>query len=500
MSEYNNALSKMLESALNASSNGIVITDNTQPDNPIIYCNQSFTDMTGYSINEIIGRNCRFLQKNDRNQEANKILSEAILKGEGSQIDIRNYRKDGSMFWNELTISPVYDQSGAVTHFVGMQNDVSRRKVAEQTLILESKNLEKKILDHTKELQEHEQFLKGIVETIRESLIVLDPDLRIVLVNKHFEHFFKVNAGDLKDEKLDYILDGAWNIPKLIDLLNNILPSNNPFEDFEVEHDFPYIGLKRLLLNASQITLDGTYRNWILLALENISEKYITDQKKEDFIAIASHEIKTPLTVVKGNLQLMQRMLEKGNLEGVEIRLQQSIDSLDNVNSLFVNLLEVSALASGFTQSKNPIKIATVIDMAINGIKKSHKEAEIDVSGNLDLLLLGDKLQLCRVINNILNNAIKYSGQPTVIKLHIGQVGNYAKVSITDFGIGIAKENQERIFDRFYRVPENEHKYLGTGLGLFISKQIVIEHGGNIWVESKVGHGSTFNLTIPLSI
>lgn len=183
MSEYNNALSKMLESALNASSNGIVITDNTQPDNPIIYCNQSFTDMTGYSINEIIGRNCRFLQKNDRNQEANKILSEAILKGEGSQIDIRNYRKDGSMFWNELTISPVYDQSGAVTHFVGMQNDVSRRKVAEQTLILESKNLEKKILDHTKELQEHEQFLKGIVETIRESLIVLDPDLRIVLVN-----------------------------------------------------------------------------------------------------------------------------------------------------------------------------------------------------------------------------------------------------------------------------------------------------------------------------
>ncbi|WP_066757980.1 PAS domain-containing protein [Sphingobacterium populi] len=194
MPEYTKALNKIFGTALDASVDGVVITDNSQPDNPIIYCNQAFSEISGYSINEIIGHNCRFLQGSDRNQKARAVISKALAEGKSCQVDIRNYKKDGTLFWNELSISPVLDEDGNVTHFIGIQNDISRRKEAEYNLLQERENLEKRVRDRTKDLKEHEEFLKGIVETIRESLLVLDPDLNIALVNKHFENFSRSMA------------------------------------------------------------------------------------------------------------------------------------------------------------------------------------------------------------------------------------------------------------------------------------------------------------------
>ncbi len=114
--------------ALNAAGNGILIVDALDPELPIIFSNPAFSRMTGYRNSEVLGRNCRFLQNGDRDQPALKKLRKALKKGDACKVLLRNYRKDGSMFWNELTITPVYDQEQTLTHFIGIQHDATKEK------------------------------------------------------------------------------------------------------------------------------------------------------------------------------------------------------------------------------------------------------------------------------------------------------------------------------------------------------------------------------------
>ncbi|NND79951.1 MAG: PAS domain S-box protein, partial [Maribacter sp.] len=117
--------------ALEAAGNGIVIADATLPDNPIMYVNDAFSQITGYGISEVLGKNCRFLQNGDRDQKAIQIIRTALKEGQPCNVELRNYRKDGALFWNELTITPLYNDQGSLTHFIGVQSDVTERKKAE---------------------------------------------------------------------------------------------------------------------------------------------------------------------------------------------------------------------------------------------------------------------------------------------------------------------------------------------------------------------------------
>jgi PAS domain S-box-containing protein len=125
---------RLLERAVTASTNSIVITDPNQPDDPIVYVNPAFERTTGYASEEVLGRNCRFLQREDRDQPALGKLRAAVYEGRHCTVVLRNYRKDGSLFWNELSIYPVRDEDGRMTNFVGVQNDVTERIRAEEIL------------------------------------------------------------------------------------------------------------------------------------------------------------------------------------------------------------------------------------------------------------------------------------------------------------------------------------------------------------------------------
>ncbi|MBS2005225.1 MAG: PAS domain-containing protein [Cyanobacteria bacterium SZAS LIN-5] len=122
----------LLYRAVESTRNGIVITDPNRPDNPIIYCNPAFAELSGFRIDQVIGRNCRFLQRDDRDQPEIAEIRRAIEEGKPIRTTLRNYRKNGQVFWNELTVSPVHDSSGKIINFVGVQNDVSARKEAER--------------------------------------------------------------------------------------------------------------------------------------------------------------------------------------------------------------------------------------------------------------------------------------------------------------------------------------------------------------------------------
>lgn len=491
---------ELLVKALDASISGIILTDNGQPDNPIIYCNAAFENMTGYCRKEIIGHNCRFLQKEDRNQKERELLREAVAQGKSCIVEIRNYRKNGTLFWNELYMSPVFDDAGQVVYFIGVQNDITRRKKAELELIYYQQEMELKVKERTSLLKESQEYLASIIHTLRESLIVLDPQLRVLDVNEHFLKTFKVSRQETKGRILYELGNGQWDIQRLKDLLENILPSNNPVEEFEVEHEFPYIGKKLMLLNAHRIELEGQFKDQILIAIEDITERRQIERRKDDFLSIASHELRTPLTTIKGYVQLMSRIMPEGASEKFKTAIDKTALHVDRLNNLIAELLDVSRIQTGNIElHKKPFEFDRMIAETVENIQTASKSHTIVIKGQSCSLYNGDESHIIQVINNLLSNAIKYSPDQQDITVYVSRVSDYIKVSVADKGMGISSEEQVRIFDRFYRVSDIQQRFPGMGIGLYICDQIIKNHGGTLWVESEKGKGATFSFTLPLN-
>lgn len=494
----NNNLTIYLQ-ALNSTNCGIIITDNTQRDNPIIYCNKAFETITGYSTDQIIGHNCRFLQAQDRSQEERQQLRESIKKGENCRVEIRNYRKNGNLFWNELFISPVKNEDGVITHFIGVQNDITDKKKAEYELREEKNSVEKKITERTKELTDKEAFLSSIIQTVRESLLVLDTNYRVLSANHHFLSSFKVTLDDTLGKVLFELGNHQWDIDPLKDLLTKILPTNNPVVDYEVEHHFPYIGRKVMLLNAYRIEFEGQYKDRILIAIEDITEKKELDRRKDDFLSVASHELKTPLTTIKGLVQLLQRMAPNGPTEKFIATLDKASVYVDRLNILISELLDTSKIQSGNIElHQEPFEIDKLIRDTVENLSIANSGYTISLSGITKATVNGDELQISQVLNNLISNAIKYSPGSNKIDVHMNIVGNFVKISVTDYGMGIGSEDKMKIFERFFRANDIQKKFPGLGIGLYVSNEIIANHKGTLWVESEVGEGSTFSFTLPI--
>ncbi len=150
---------RVQQRALESAVNGIIITDPNQTDNPVVYVNPASLQITGYAEEEVLGRNCRFLQRDDREQEALEEVRAAIEEERGCTVVLRNFRKDGTPFWNELTISPVRDENGLLTHFVGIQSDITARREAEEALARVNQELEKRVRERTRQLEEAQELL-----------------------------------------------------------------------------------------------------------------------------------------------------------------------------------------------------------------------------------------------------------------------------------------------------------------------------------------------------
>lgn len=489
----------VLIKALEASNTGIVITDNLLPDNPIIYCNPSFERISGYTREEIIGHNCRFLQNQDRNQQARFVIRDAIEAGKDCVVEIRNYTKSGELFYNELYLSAVKDEQGQVTHFIGIQNDVTVRIKAEQALELNFEETEKKVLDRTRMLKESEQYLSSIVETIRESLLVLDRDYTILSANQHFLNTFKVSLIETKGKLLYDLGNGQWDIPELRKMMVEILPTNNPVLDYEVEHDFPHIGNKLMLLNAHRVELEGQYKDRILLAIEDITERKAIEQRKDDFLSIASHELKTPLTTVVGYVQMLKRLMPENTSDKFRSVVDKTSVYVDRLNQLLGELLDMSRIQTGNIELHHAyFDFDKMVSETIEGLQTATPNYKIRISGKTGFDFYGDESHLVQVLTNLISNAIKYSPDADEVEVFVSRVSNFIKVSVKDRGMGIKEGELKKIFTRFYRVGEIQKDYPGMGIGLYICDQIIKNHGGTLWAESEKGKGSVFSFTLPL--
>lgn len=278
----------LLERAIANARNGIILTDNRHPENPIVYANDAFAELIGYDYDEILGRNCRFLQGPDTDPGDRRRLRRAIERGEGIHLEILNYRKDGSAFWNNLLISPLRDDDGRVTHFVGNQIDVTARREAEAALLRERAGLEGQVLDRTRALAEERDESRAIAETVREPLLVLDDDLIVRWANHAFYTTFRVAPAATEGQHLFALGNGQWDIPRLRELLERVLPEREALDNFEVEHIFPALGRRIMLLNARRVRLRDGQEGQILLAMQDVTEQMQSARSLERQSALTS--------------------------------------------------------------------------------------------------------------------------------------------------------------------------------------------------------------------
>jgi two-component system, OmpR family, sensor kinase len=221
------------------------------------------------------------------------------------------------------------------------------------------------------------------------------------------------------------------------------------------------------------------------------------DNKKDEFIGIASHELKTPLTSIKAYMQL----LERSELKEQDRRLVNKANSnVNKLNNLIGDLLDGSKVQSGQLKLNNaPFELKKMIHESVENVQHMYSTHQLIFLTKIpDLVLQGDILRLEQAMTNLLVNAIKYSPGADAVYIKTELMPDHVKIEIIDKGIGMTKENQERIFDRFYRAQELSPVISGLGMGLYIAQEIIKRHKGNIGVESEPGQGSTFFIALPV--
>jgi len=363
-------------------------------------------------------------------------------------------------------------------------------------------------------LQDALEYTKSIINTVRESLVVLDANLKIASASRSFYQTFKVKPEETEGRFIYDLGNRQWDIPKLRELLEDILPRHKAFDDFEVEHDFPTIGKRVMLLNARWIAREENKPQIILLALEDITQRKQAeedskkvmedlkklDQLKSDFVSMASHELRTPMSIIREGVAQVLEGIHGEITENQKISLSASLTSIDRLTRIIDNLLDISKIESGKTElKKERFDLVSLVRNVSMSFEPATQNKNLELKKNFPpekIEIYADKEKILQVLVNLLSNAIKFTDKG-YIKVSVLERQDMVECSVADTGIGISEEDLPKIFNKFQqfvRIPSPGEK--GTGLGLALSKGIIDSHDGRIWVESKFGQGSKFTLAL----
>jgi len=227
-----------------------------------------------------------------------------------------------------------------------------------------------------------------------------------------------------------------------------------------------------------------------------INKQLIQSQQQRNFMMAITHELKTPIAVTKLNLETMQ--IRKLDLNQQEKLIRSTIQEANRLNSLCNNMLLLGQLDTGgykFTREK--FDLVTLVDDCAKDFMMRFRERKIQVEDSDEIIITGDKLSLQLAINNLLDNAIKYSPKDSVVLIKVFQENKKIKLQVIDEGYGISKEEKKKVFEKYFRGAHRQTK--GTGLGLYLTKEIVKQHHGEISVENNVPNGCVFEIQFKAS-
>ncbi len=340
---------------------------------------------------------------------------------------------------------------------------------------------------------------KTILKNIADGVIVTDPDNKVLVINSVAESWLGLSEKEILEQPMEKIIYEQ----NLLSLINKIRTEGN-HEDTTVELVMkPDNKRKQIILQAkaAQVIDAEDELIGIVTIFRDVTKEKEIDRMKTELVSMVAHELRSPLTSIAGFSELLldAGVTQEQSREYAEIILKES----NRLGDLINKFLDISRIESGKSQvHKTPVQIEHVIEsiLEMNMYLAERKGMKVDLNIPDDLATVWvDREMMGEVILNLFSNAVKYSPEGKKITIEVEDKDDEQLVRVIDQGYGIPEKSLNKIFDKFYRVTENEYiqEVNGSGLGLSLVKEIIELHDGSIWVESKLGEGSTFTFSIP---
>jgi signal transduction histidine kinase len=289
-------------------------------------------------------------------------------------------------------------------------------------------------------------------------------------------------------------------VTELTEGLNALVLKNKSFDEFELVYNFKLLGERTLLINAKRIKLGSFTTDFLLLGIQDITQRKIIEQQKDDFVGYVTHELKTPITTVVAFVQILQGYHEKTGDKKSQFLLEKINGQMQRLTSLLNSFANVYKAQTGILElTKYRFDFNKVVHDVVESFQYMSSSHNLIVVGNLSRQIYGDRERIYEVLVNLIMNAIKYSPNADKVIINMNESPDEITISVQDFGVGIAHEEQQKVFERFFRVKgKMKYKIEGLGLGLYLAASIIKGHKGKLWVESTEGKGSTFFFSLPV--
>jgi PAS domain S-box-containing protein len=437
----------------------------------ILKVNEALTELMGYSSEELVGTRIMDYAC-EKDKEHWQELQEAMWKkGKPNfKLDACILKKDKTVAWVHIT-TIAFKENGVAYAYTILDDFTAWRA-----------------------LQESEQRLSMALTYSKMAVWELDLGNRSISRSDGFDQLFGLSATAYSwNEETLLAVFVPDDRAKLKEMLDSVRPGQQ--FDFQGCIQTPAGIIKWINLQGrAETTSQGKAR--VLGTLYDITRDKLAEREKDDFINIASHELKTPLTALKSSMQLLERMKDAPT-RALPALLVQAGKSMNKVTGLVDELLNAGRISGGeLDLKKTRFNLSKAIDECCLHVS-SAGIFQIVTEGIKDAQVEADSERIQRVIVNLVNNAVKYAAQSSEIVIRVDEEPGIVKVSVSDKGPGIEKEKVPYLFDRYYRTHQNSGQNSGLGLGLYISAEIIKKHGGKIGVDSQLGIGSTFWFTLP---
>ncbi|MCK6423566.1 MAG: PAS domain S-box protein [Burkholderiaceae bacterium] len=480
------------ERALESAADGITIASMELPGQPVIYANAAFRRITGYGADEVIGRNCRFLQGEETSVETVDEIRRALADSRSTRVVVRNRRKDGVAFWNELRLSPVVREDGRVTHYVGVQTDISER-----------------IRNH-EELQQRTERLNTIFDLSPDGFVALDERGVVTIVNPAFERMTGLTAAELVGQPEGTLADRLAAICRgsepaepggaAVETLPLVEGGAVPQRALGGELLHLAVPTQRTLLRRIRHSRGAGHET--VMYFRDITRELEVDRMKSEFLSMAAHELRTPMASIFGFTELLlRRSFDEGRRQDMLSTIHRQAGLLINLVNELLDLARIEARrGKDFHRRAQPL--APIVESTLAGILVHNDPRKVQAElPDEPVHVLVDEAKLSLALTNVISNAYKYSAKDTPIRLLLMRRRDERReevgLRVLDQGIGMTPEQQARLFERFFRA-DTSGNIPGTGLGMTIVKEIVELLGGRIEVHSEFGRGTAVTLWFPV--
>ena len=493
----------------------------------ILYCNSQFAQLVDLPLEKVTGKSFYKFITEDCQEECESLIVKAWqgnTKGELSLLTNSGQRIPALLSLKTLDLDEGLSLSVIITDLTEQKatQELLEQKNAELEQAQEiayhlNANLENTVKERTHELEinirektkieenlrGNQQRLQSILDTMAEGVGIVDTDGKLIYANPMAQTIFGINDGDTALLSADgpqwqnLHIDGS-PLPDNEHPMAVMLATQKAIYDHEISIQLSGKEPLYISINAAPLIDQNGELNGGVVTFTDVTARRKTMQQKDDFISIASHELKTPVTSLKASIQLLERMKNNPSPTMLAKLIDQSGRSLERLNNLINDLLNVNRITHGQLQLRK--KQFVIGDMITNSGYHLRSVAvhDLNICGDLDLVIYADEQRIDQVIVNFLNNAVKYAPNSVQINITVEKLKDKVKISVADKGPGILPEKIPHLFDRYYRADHSGTQFSGLGLGLYISAEIIKRHGGEIGVDSKLGVGSTFWFTLPI--